>query len=291
MATLKLTWTPALGTVSGNNGLEDPKVLKLLVVGNKPNSKVISGHPTLGFKVGKVLSAPDIFSISKSSANMREGESLTVTIKVRDKDAGNDVKSYPNLQILPITGYANLSQFVTITQVLASGNNEFVINLTIDLSDAELTKSRDNFGFTLKAVSRFQQASAGQDVFVNVLTSFADIQTTWFDVIEVPLGVKKDYQFMLFDPKDELFIGTPTFSGLPAGATISCSGLNVSRQFCSFAWTPDFTVAPGDYTAQAQLAARNQNSQDPFIKNVTFNLKLRVTAAPPVSPLVLQGGK
>ncbi len=291
LLTAKFTWTPPLGTVSGNNGFEEKKDIKVLVTGNKPNSKVIVGHRTIKASVGKVLNVPEIFSVSRNSANLREGETTTFTVKVRDRDAANDVKTFPNLQIFPITGYANLSQFVTITQVLATGNNEFVITITVDLSGAELTKSRDRFGFKLKAVSRFQQVSAGQDVFVNVLTSFADIQTTWLDTIEVPIGIKKEFQFLLFDPKEELFISSPSFSGLPNGATITCNSLGVTRQYCTFTWTPDFTVSAGDYTAKVLVSAKNQDSQDTFIKNVNFDLKMRVITAPPVSPLVLQGDK
>lgn len=291
LLTTKFTWTPALGVVSGNTGLEDKKDIKLLVLGNKPNSKVIVGHRIVKTSVGKVLNVPEIFSVSRNSLSMREGETTSLTLKVRDKDAGNSAISAPSIQVLPMTGYANLSQFVTVTQVSVTGINEFSINLTIDLSAAEVTKSRGSFGFTLKAVSRFNQVSSGQNVLATVFTSFADLQNTWVNVLEMPLGPKKEFQFMIFDPKAELSVAAPTFTGLPGSATIDCQAVSLSNQLCTFSWTPDFTVTPGDYTIQAQVNAKNQDSQDTFIKNISFDLKLRVTAAPPVSPLALQGGK
>lgn len=284
----KFYWTPPMGTVTGDSGLEESRVLKVRVVGNKPNGKVLTSDFKVDLRVSKVLNVPEIFSVTKASSEMREGDMMNVTVKVRDKDAGSSV---PNIQILPITGYGNISQFVTITQTLATGNNEYVINMSIDLNGAELTKSRDRYGFTLKAISRFQQASAGQDVFVNVVTSFADLQSTWFASLDVPLGIKKEFQFMIFDPKDELFVGAPTFTGLPNGATINCSGVNVTRQFCTFSWTPDFTVSPGTYSINASVTGANQDSQDRATKNYNFKLDLSVTSAPPVSPLALKGGR
>lgn len=291
-STGKFTWTPALGTVSGDNGLEESRALKVRVVGNKPNGKVLTSDFKVDLRIGKVLNAPEVFSVSKTSASMREGDMMNITVKVRDKDAGSGVNSYPNLLILPIVGYGNISQYVTITQILALGNNEFNINLQIDLSGAELTKSRDRFGFTLKAISRFQQASAPTDVTVNVVTSLADLQSTWFAPLEVPMGVKKEFQFMIFDPKDELFVAAPTFAGVPNGATINCSGVNVTRQFCTFSWTPDFTVSPGTYSITAQVVGKNQDSQDTTgFKTYNFKLDLNVTSAPPVNPMALKGGQ
>ncbi len=288
-STGKFTWTPDLGTVSGDKGLEEPRPLMVTVIGTKPNGKVLSSHFTINLSVGKVLNVPEVFSVSKTSASMREGDMMNITVKVRDKDAG--ANSFPNLMILPIVGYGNISQYVTITQILATGNNEFNINLQIDLSGAELTKSRDRFGFTLKAISRFVQASAPTDVTVNVVTSLADLQSTWFAPVEVPMGMKKEFQFMIFDPKDELFVAAPTFSGVPNGANITCSGLNVTRQFCTFSWTPDFTVSPGTYSITSQVVGKNQDSQDTTgYKTYNFKMDLNVTSAPPVNPMALKKG-
>jgi hypothetical protein len=286
----KFTWTPPMGTVSGDNGLEESRALKVRVVGNKPNAKVLTSDFKVDLRVGKVLNVPEVFSVSKTSASMREGDMMNITVKVRDREAGTGMNSYPNLLILPIIGYGNISQYVTITQVLALGNNEFNINLQIDLSGAELTKSRDRYGFTLKAISRFQQASAPTDITVNVVTSLADLQSTWFAPLDVAMGVKKEFQFMIFDPKDELFVAPPTFSGVPNGATINCSGVNVTRQFCTFSWTPDFMVTPGSYSITAQVTGRNQDSQDTTgFKTYNFKLDLNVTSAPPVKPTALKG--
>lgn len=286
----KFYWTPPLGTVSGDSGLEESRVLKVRVVGNKPNGQVLTSDFKVDLRVSKVLNAPEIFSVSKSSAEMREGEMMNVTVKVRDKDAGTGMSGYPKLQVLPIVGYGNISQFTTITQILATGNNEFVINMSIDLNGAELTKSRDRFGFKLQAMSRFAQLSAEQDVYVNVVTSFSDLQSTWFAALDVPLGLKKEFQFMIFDPKDELFVAQPVWSGLPSGATINCTGVNITRQMCTFSWTPDFTVSPGTYSVNATVTGSNQDTNDRATKNYNFKMDLSVTSAPPVSPMALKGG-
>ncbi|HEY8270633.1 MAG TPA: hypothetical protein VIG33_07065 [Pseudobdellovibrionaceae bacterium] len=288
--TAKFTWTPAFGVVSGNSGLDEKKDLKLLILGSKPNSKVIVGHRSVKVSIGKMLNVPEIFSISQTSISLREGEKATLNLKIRDKDAGIDVKSYPNLLILPTVGYADPSQFVTINQIVATGSGEFTVFLGIDLTSAELTKSRGIFSFNLKAVSRFNQVSSAQSVLLNIVTSFSDLQSSWYDVLETPAGSKTTFQFMIFDPKTELSVSNPNFSGLPSNATVNCSAVG-TNQLCTFSWTPDLSVPAGDYSFQAQVTGRSQDPQDTFVKNNSFNLKLRVTSAPPVSPLALQGGK
>jgi hypothetical protein len=291
MLTAKFTWTPPFGVVSGKTGLKEERDLKLSVVGNKPNSNVIVGHPIVKIGVVKLLNTPEIFSVSNSILVMREGETKEITVKVRDKDARNDVHFAPKLQILPLSHYMNFSQYVSIGSVMALGNDEFAVKLTIDLSDAELTKSRGRFGLALRAVSQFNLFSANHSVQADIYTSFTKPQSTWLDVLEVPLGLKKEFQFMILDPKDEALLETPTFADLPSGATINCRSVGVTIQFCTFSWTPDVSGPAKDYKVRAEVLAKNQDFQDSFTKKFSLDLKLRVISTSPASPLVLQGGK
>ncbi|MGZ3804178.1 MAG: hypothetical protein ACXVB4_08220 [Pseudobdellovibrionaceae bacterium] len=281
--TAKFSWTPALGTVSGNSSLEDKKDIKLLVLGNKPDSLVLTRHLAVKVSVGKTLSTPEIFSISERILETREGETSHITLKVRDKDAGSDAKSYPQIQVQPIFDKLNLSSFVKLSEPVLMGNNEFTIYLTLDLSAAELTKSRGSFGFTLKAISRFNQISEGQDIHVTVFTSFSKLQSTWFDTLEVTGGIKKEFQFIFFDPKVELSVMSPTFNGLPQGATIDCKKV-AANQLCTFSWTPDLTAPAGEFSIHALVSAKNSDPQDSLVKDTNFNLKLRVIPAPTPPP-------
>lgn len=290
LLTAKFSWTPPEGVVRETIGLEDEKEIKLVALGKKTNAAVVVRHRALKVKVGKVLHVPEIFSITKVSSEIREGESTTFAVQVRDNDAGIDSKLYPDLLVLPLSGFVNPSPFITVTRVVPKGNHEFLIDLKLDLADAELTKSRSRLGFALKAVSRFNQVSPVREVYLSALTSFTPLQTTWFHVLEVPAQGKKEFQFMIFDPKTELSVARPDFADLPAGASIDCKAV-AAIQLCNFSWTPEPAIQEGDYAIQAQVAARNQDFQDAFVETTRFKFEFRVIAASSARPLRSPGGQ
>ncbi|WP_413287512.1 hypothetical protein [Bdellovibrio sp. HCB337] len=289
----KFVWTPPAGTVTGANGnTTEAKILKVLVLGEKPNEPVERRSWDLRLEIGKLLRDPEISAISQTSITVREGEYANITFQVVDRDAGADASTWPKVQAFPLLGYGNISQFVTFTSMSAvgMGGGTYAVSIKVDLTNAELTKSKGSFGFALQAVSRFQKESMKQNVYVNVLTSFANLQSTWFDVLDFYIGAKDEHQFLIYDPKEELLVATPTFTGAPAGATFSCSGVGVSKQLCKMIWAPDFMMAPGDFTVRANVVARNQDGSDTQTKPQTFDLRMRVNSAPPVS-ISRAGGK
>jgi len=286
-------WNPAVGTVSGDKGQLEfrPLHVRVVAVSTAPGAADMSRGFTIDVRISKQLNAPLIYSVSNSYLSMREGDTQYITINVRDKDAGTDVKNAPIPLIVPLLGAGNLSSRVTVDRVLAAGNGEFVVTLLIDLSGQELTNSMDRFGFNIQMISRFQQASNLQAVTVDVVTSYSDLQSTWFDPIEVTAGVKNNgFQFMIFDPKGELYVNKPVFSGMPMGAVVNCNGVNVTRQLCSMTWTPPASLTPGDYSFTANVSAQNQNRQDTLVKQYSFPLKIRVVAPQPQLTSI-KGGK
>lgn len=274
-------WTPQQGTVV--NGFEEKRPLIVKGVGEKTGDVVVQREEPIGIIIRKKLIAPEIFSVSATSLNIREGESQIINIKVRDKDATSDPSTWPMILPSPLLGHGNLSQFVTVNRSFAVGNNEFAIDLKVDLKDAELTKSKGLFGFVLQAVSRYQQASTKKEVSVNVLTSFSSVQSTWFDTFEVPLGQKSELQFMIFDPKEELRVGDPSFTGGPAAVSILCSPVGDSRQLCKMTFTPDFTTSTGDFVITAKTTLTNKDPSDTYSQDQNIRLKLKVTDAAPSS--------
>ena len=96
---------------------------------------------------------------------------------------------------------------------------------------------------------------------------------------------------MIFDPKEEVSVGTPTFTGAPAGASFSCNSTGPTRQLCKMTWAPDFMASAGDFTVKANVVVKNQDVSDTQTKNQTFDLRMRVNSAPPVSPVSLKEGK
>lgn len=277
----KFSWTPPTGTVGSGGDLQVERVLKIQVVGEKTGAPILVGSHSVPIKISKPMSEPVILEVSKDSANLREGQTTTLTVRVRDRDAGAATNTYPDLQISALASYGNISPFVTLTRVFSMGNGEFVFNLTVDLTEAELTKSRDRFGFQVKAVSHFHRSSKPEKVVVYVVTSFANIQSTWSETIEAPIGVRKDFQFMFFDPKDELYLEAPIFKGLPTGANVYCRGINVTRQFCSLIWTPTAATPPGEIRVRAEVIGKNQDSMDQEEKKQFFDFRVRVPASTP----------
>jgi hypothetical protein len=288
----KFFWTPPFGTVSANVGdTTEVKVLKVTVVGRHPSLGDKTKEFAVEVPVSKLLNAPEIFSVSSNLLNLREGDFANITINIRDKDAGTAPASWPMIQILPNLGYANISQFVTVTNTTAAGNGVFAVTLKVDLTNAELTTKKGSFGFSIQAISQFMRKSMNQNVTVNVLTSFATLQSTWFSVLDFSLGQKDEYQFIIYDPKEEMKLALPTFSNVPAGASFSCNNVNDSRQLCKMTWAPDFTATEGTFTVRADVVGRNQDPSDTQTKTQSFNLEMRVNSAPPVSPVSLKGGQ
>lgn len=280
----KFAWTPEVGTVATQNGLQEERTLKVQVVGEKPGAAVLVGSHSIPVRISKLVSEPVIIEVSKPDASLREGESTTLTVRVRDMDAGADPSSYPDLQILPAAGFGNLAHFVTLTRMFKTGANEFVFNLTVDLTEAELTKNWDRYAFVVRALSRFQKVSKTERVMVSVVTSFAKLQSTWFDTFEIPAGVRKDFQFMFFDPKEELYLESPVFSGVPTGASLNCRGVRITHQFCQFAWAPPANMSSGVIRIKAKVVSRNQSQLDNERKMQEFELPILITPAPTPTP-------
>jgi len=270
------TWHPKPGTVTGDGVMQIVKPLKVKVVAEKPGATIYQRTKVVNLTITKIFGAPVITSVTKSEDSMREGETMTVSVQVRDQDAGTDPKTWPVLQVLPTQGYPSLVDSISISDVSFSGNGQFVVTLKIDLSNKEVTKGFDRFGFSVRAISRYNQVSASQDVFVNVATSFAKPVCTWTQSIPATAGSEVNYQFVIYDPKGETYLNTPTFSNLPNGATVNCTNLNVSSQQCSFVWNVDKSVAPDEYDFSGEVSVSNQNSSDSHTETQDFDFKVIV---------------
>jgi len=284
-ATGKFSWTPAVGTVKRDlDDTRETRPLKVSVVGQKSGDVVVQNTFVVKLDIAKTLGVPEIFEISKAFLTLREGERADLTVRIRDLDAGADPATWPKLQILPMLRTPNLSQFVTLTDMDMEGNGEFTANLKVDLRGAELTKSKTFFGFSLQATSRYQKSGKKQDITVVALTSFSALQSTWFDTVEVNLGSKSEYQFLIFDPKEELQVDVPEFTEAPAGMSFACKRMGIHRQLCKAFWVPDPFVTPRYYRIRANVRVRNQDSVDSQVETQRLGFDLSVLPAPTPTP-------
>lgn len=284
-ATGKFSWTPPAGTVKRDrDDTRETRHLKVSVVGQKPGDVVLQNNFVVKLDITKTLSVPEIFEVSKAFLTLREGERTDLTVRIRDLDAGADPATWPKLQILPMLRTPSLTQFVTLTDIDMDGNGEFTANLKVDLRGAELTKSKTFFGFSLQATSRYQKTGKKLDITVVALTSFSTLQSTWFDTVEVNLGSKSEYQFLIFDPKEEVQLDVPEFTGAPAGMSFACEKMGFHRQLCKAFWVPDPAVTPRDYRIRADVKVRNPDSVDTRVETQRLGLDLSVLPAPTPTP-------
>lgn len=277
----QFTWKPAVGTVSSRSPVAKATLLlKVMVIGQgaSPEDVVVSNEFILPLEVGKVIGVPEIFSVSQRRLTLREGDSASLTLFIRDPDAdANTLSTWPTLQFLPKVDYPSLAPFVSITSFgLTSRANEFKVELKINLARKEVTSSKSIFAFGLQAYSRFNEGSPRTDIEVSVVTSFSTLQSTWFETLPFSAETPSEYQFLIYDPKEELIVNEPRFKNLPVGVSIKCEGGRLPRQLCKLSWKPESQSPVGEVTIQAKVESRNQDSSDLKIEDQAFEFKMKV---------------
>jgi hypothetical protein len=297
----KFVWTPPAGTVVGSRFINRELHVLASAVRTDGSETVVFTRKTINLRVEKLYSAPIIKSVTKSSDAVHEGQTARFTVQIEDRDAGVDSKTWPVVQLTPSQYYSNLAALIDVGSTISKGNGIFEIYLTADLRGVELTKNKDNYGFTLRTASQFNAVSMPTDVSIIVLTALSDMQTTWFDTLEIHAGQPLNYQFVIYDPKDEAYIAPPAFNDLPEGAEIKCQSAKPTRQDCRLTWNPPKDAGPSRGMISADLELRNQNPYDDLVKVQRMNLRYKIIAAepeptptpkpkPPKHDLLNQGG-
>lgn len=287
----KFKWTPARGTVIGEE-MTSEKILKVSVVASKPGAPVLVGGKEIVIGIARAFTAPEVVTIRANKQKLREGESDTVTVTVRDADAVKEIEStWPTIQFTNVIGGKSLVPFVSLIDT-AWKNNLIEYTMRVDLTDAELTKAVSDYSFGVKANSRFAQTSDEKRVDYSVMTSLTDAVTTWVAEQEGTPGKVIEYQFMVYDPKGEAAVTVTSFQNLPVGALASCTKVNASNLSCTFLWKTDATTPVNNYNIIAKVEVRNSDfNKDNFIKTQNLSLKVKIKPVASPSPFQISGGR
>lgn len=268
----RFDWTPPMGTITEGD-IKD-FMLEVRALATKKGKPVLRRSHKMQISVIKVPHVPTVTQITSYYTSVREESSVTVRVTVEDKDGGTTADKYPILMISDAKGYPSLAPFVTVSSASVS-NKIYTFDLKIDLYDKELTKNFEKFGFAVTPMTQYGKIGAKKEFLINVATSLNNAVSTWADKLTVNANEKVDFQFLIMDPKSENKLETPMFTGLPAGAKMTCQSVNDSVLACRFAWTAPGTASSG--TISASLGVKNTNYQDTGYKTSYLSFNYSVT--------------
>lgn len=283
-ATGKLKWTPPAGFIS--SGLDRTMKLFVEVIATPQFEEELPLKITAEVPVTVVRDAkvPEIISKGNLPTFLREGDSATIEVVVRDTDSSSATP--PALNLLPTQRGLNLSTFTRVTGPTRSSSTPdlFTFRVTFDLSNAEITRSGVDGAVRMQAVSQFQKLSKTEDAVFRVYTKLSEPLTTWFTPTEFQPAVPKGHSFQIFDPRQEGRL-TIRSQRLPSGATLTCQD-NSRAGFvlnCLFNWVAPATAVVGaTETVSLQIESRNLDGTDSTVVTASLSLPIRIAAPPSV---------
>lgn len=280
------SWTPPFGTA----GSED-SVLKLveIQVVFRNSDAVIVKNEAVPVMIKKTFLKPTIVSVSPVES-IREGESKSFSVVVRDVNATSLAITWPSLVLYPPNYGNNLAGFTQVSSAKPLPNGDFEFELTINLLNEEVTDSKAYFKAKLVAFSHGGVSSQSKDVEISFLTSFSELKSTWRGVVSVKTEQSIIYSFVIFDPKDEVVLESPTFTNLPPGAIVNCrriSDAEDSQQHCIFEWTPAVGTPLKVHTIDAEVVVKNKNEWAKVpseVKKISFQIRVLPPTSTPTPP-------
>ena len=274
-ATNTFEWTPQSGTA--NDDITEFS-LEFVAVATKPGSVAVSRERVTKIGVTRTLLVPTIVEVSSLNPEIREGVTDQFTVKIEDRSAGNNPANYPSLIARNSSGLPSMAGFVEISAPTLDSPNNYSFTVEVNLSKAELTKSRSKLGFELLPVSKFQKAGPAQVVSYDVLNAPADVVSTWKTPITAAPGSKIDYQFLVMDPKDEGNVSLDSVISVPAGASLTCTANNWNSVLaCKFVWQVPAT-AKGSFKATATFINASTDYYDKYNNDETLYLPISIGA-------------
>ncbi len=281
-ATGMFTWTPPFGIVEGFDSIDKNLVIK--VVAKKTGEFDEVRYESIPVVIKKHNKEPTILSVSQLRP-IREGETQKFKVVVRDLNSGKDFETWPRLSVHAARGYSNLAAFISVSSPYRLSNGDFDFNITVNLSGQEVTDSSETFGAQLVAYSAAGVRSVEHDVQMTILTSFSDLTSTWWDEVPVIAEQQTAYSFVIFDPKNEIYLESPTFTDLPFGAIVQCEkrSSSDSRQYCKLEWTPMAGIPEGFFSIHADVVVRNANTTNDTltqVKKLAFPLRVLPASSP-----------
>lgn len=296
-ATGIFSWKPAQGFVSGSESTRTT-FLRVRLNGRQTQTNITATRTEdFPMTITRLERQPTIvketgFPVSAA----REGETLRLTIWVKDEDAVNNAGQKPRIFIQSPTNKPRVGDLTPYIRVASEDNPDrdfsdpslwkFTIN--VNLQDADVTKNSGDFYFRLTAVSRFGKMSATKEYRVAINT---DVQHPILssENFEAKVGVDMNQDVIVMDPRQEGNVTVEILnpSELPNGFTLNCAQqtgrrwMNVCRASWKLAGTPiDMPVQPIGAESTVRIRATNSSpvSLDRYSVNRDFALKFKVVA-------------
>jgi len=258
------SWTPPLGYVesTGENGVIVQKTLRVRAYGYKPGDQVLVGEQERPLYISREFKAPQIMSVTKPEAWLREGSTMLIPVVVLDKDAvAGDRATWPKLVLQAVAGSKSLSGLTTIYRDESLGSGEYRTFLQVDLREVELSDSIDVFKVGMVAFSRFGKSSLPVELTLDVYTSFATPTTTWDEPVTAVAGQALTHKFLITDPKLEAWLNLDRTFNLPEGSALNCVQSARGMLVCTFTWTPA-EAQVGSREISVHIKSRNHDTRD-----------------------------
>ncbi len=278
------SWTPPTDFVAGGNLYAD-LMLNIRVTATKANSVVLTSTQDVSIRVNRLLATPDIISAQGNTNSIREGEKTFITIEVADPGATNDTATWPVLNFTP-TGSSNVAgslvPFLNEYSKTRMANGHLQYTIELDLGSAELTKTQGTFGMDIQAVSKFNTISTKKTFTIPVANNLADPVLTWNQAVDAAAGHTLEYQFLVFDPKNEGKVDSVSFSNVPTGMTTACKDVNLYTKSCQVKWAVPASQPTGIVKVTATATMKNNYYYDTQTRVKSYFLEINVTK--PASP-------
>lgn len=280
-------WTPAPGIVAG-----DSNVLELTLwvqISATNGSEAISREKGFPLIVQKIGIQAAVVRDTLQAEFVREGSTQTFDVVVQYRGAGPQAPP-PDLTVLiqePTGVYdEDLSKYVKLRGSARQepGNPQnWIYPFEINLRNADLTKSSDDFGFRILFMNSQGIKSVPKEFQIQVRTNLEHIQSNeYYDRFYVKAGTTVSKDLIMYDGRQEgsLFAQLTPFTTLPSGMTTNCvQGNNSTIYVCTVTWAVD-PLTPVGTRVDLSFKARSTSKAvgDSYYVEDTFFMKFQVEA-------------
>jgi hypothetical protein len=310
-ATGIFSWIPPKGFVSGANSTRTT-FLRIRLNGKQKDTSITATRTEdFPMTISRMERQPTIVKETGFPATAaREGETLRITLYVKDEDAVNTQGQKPKIFIQSPTNEPRVGDLTPYIRVSSEDNPDqdfsdptlwkFTIN--VNLQDVDVTKNSGDFYFRVTAVTRFGKMSPTKEYRVAINT---DVQHPIIssESFEATVGIDMLQDVIVMDPRQEgnVTVDIQNPQELPKGFTFKCTPqtnrrwMNVCRANWSLAAAmipvpipvpedsiePKPNPLPGPNFGGDQAEVRNIGPTYPIGTEAT--VRIRATNSSPVS--------
>ena len=231
------------------------------------------------FIYNEYTSVPEILSLGGLSGSLKEGD--TGTFKVKVKDIDSTVDNPPSLVVSSdekdINGAPYLSWGSPVQDIQDPTIWYFDVN--VNLNNKELTSSKSIAGYKMGVIGASLRRSSLRSGSFTVLNKVEIPLSTWLTPVDFMIGKENRFEFHVFDPKGDGSLTAQfmtTCLGLPGSPRCDCApqigltGKANTLATCTLAWSVPLDTLP--QRLQLEYRADNKSTVvgDTQTANKTF---------------------